>query len=135
MRCKHTWIYEGVTHIECAEPGCKNFDPKMHQYSMAFLDSKKGRTMGWGIVWHLLDNVVRRNTHFIPVEIYSTRNIQVLALDRDMFEMMCREHDLGVEDIFTSRKVDWSEEERQLIHGYVIKAVEIGTKKLNQETS
>ncbi len=136
MRCDHNLIYEGVTDVECDEPGCKNFDPQMYKFcTCARHKDKNGVCFVWGVLWDVLYNiahtvdrlVLHQNTLYKP----GTR-VWIQPLDRDKTRTIVvkRQRDEGILD-FSDACTRWSAVDRRKIVLYFERAIELGRERYN----
>lgn len=136
VRCDHNLIYEGVTNVECDEPGCKNFDPAMYEFRIcANNEDVEGVCFVWGVLWDALYNIVHTDNRFVlhqsilyaPGSRVWLRPIDVAKME----EIIVKQQDEGILD-FSDSCSKWIAKDQRKIIRYFNRAIKLGTERYNE---
>lgn len=135
VRCDHDLIYEGVTNVECDEPGCKNFDPSMYKLRVCMNNRDvKGVCFVWGVLWDALYNIVHTDNRFVLHQstLYAPgQSVCVIPIDVDkMRAIVERQRNEGVLD-FSDAYIKWNDQDELKIKQYCDRAIKLGKEKYN----
>ena len=117
VRCDHNLIYEGVTDVECDEPGCKNFDPAMYEFRVcANNEDVEGVCFAWGVLWDVLYSIVHTDDKFVRHQstLYESGSrvwIRPIGIEK-MEEIIVKRRDEGILD-FGGACLKWSDQARK----------------------
>ncbi len=138
VRCDHNLIYEGITDVECDEPGCKNFDPAMYEFRVCANNKDvEGVCFVWGVLWDVLYNIVHTDNRFVLHQstLYEPGSrVWLRPIDIEkMEEIVIKQRDEGIldfSDAFSSSR--WSAKDQRKIKSYFVRAIELGRERYNR---
>lgn len=129
MRCDHKLIYEGVTSVECGEPGCENFDPSMNNKSLAVM-ATDDYCFAWGEVLTTLHAISTFRRPYVITSVYKAEEFFIIPLDYD--KLLGKSLRATKEIIEKFRIPDWDDETMAKVKSYVQRAIELGKERMRK---